>query len=118
MEQQQELRGWVIRGDQQGRAIGYPTANLSRHYFRNHPVKAGVYVAEVIFGKRRQPAAAVIGVDNKLELHLLNWRGNLYGRYLCAILLKRLRSPRRFSSVTKLKQQIGRDVAAVQKYFK
>lgn len=112
---QWELRGRVVRGDGEGRRLGYPTANLTRYYFRWHPVSLGIYAGWASLGRRRYAAAACVGVQRKIEVYLIGYKGRCYGRHLAVILVRRLRGLRNYKSDTALKRQIARDVAAVIK---
>lgn len=105
-----ELRGRVVRGDGWGRTLGYPTANITRHYFHYHPVPNGVYVGTVKLGRRCLPSLAIIGVNNKVEIYILGWRKNIYGRYLVMEIVKKIRPLRSFSSSDKLMLQIKKDI--------
>lgn len=97
--------------------LGYPTANLDRHYFTHHPVPNGVYAGWTIIGARAVRSAAVVGVDGKVEVHLLGWRGSVYGRRLTVRLIKFLRPLRSFRSAQTLRRQIVRDIAAANRFF-
>ncbi|PJE75500.1 hypothetical protein COV04_04320 [Candidatus Uhrbacteria bacterium CG10_big_fil_rev_8_21_14_0_10_48_11] len=105
-----KLRGRVIHGDKVGRKLGYPTANLARHYFNRHPVNDGVYAGIATVNTRRYSAAVVIGVHDKVEVHLIGYRGNLYGTMLEVTLVKKLRVLSRYRSDDMLTLQIARDV--------
>lgn len=115
--------GRVARGDQRGRALGFPTANLHLHR-RATPVR-GVYTVEM-FGIAGEPVAGVAnvgvrptvdGTRSLLEVHLLDFAGDIYGRYVEVDFLYRLREERRFESLEALKRQIGADVAAARQFF-
>ena len=111
------LRGLVVAGDQRGRELGYPTANLDRIEEMLPPT--GVYVGRVrVVGEDAEhDAIANIGtrptVDGSgvsVEVHLLDFDGNLYDRALELRLLARVRSEQRFESLQALRQQIELDV--------
>lgn len=117
-----ELRGRVLRGEGWGRRLGYPTANLDLAYFRRHPVPAGVYAALTTVHGRRYRALAVVGVPftwrpnrHKVEIHLLRFSGDLRGRRLTAVLVKKIRPIRTFKNVPTMLQQIVRDVLAANR---
>ena len=118
-----ELRGRVIRGDGLGCALGYPTANLTRHYFHYHHVPDGVYFGFVNFGASRPPtrsltglpALAIVGVNKKVEVYILNWHKILYGRYLRMELIKKIRPLRSFTSPGALKSQIKKDIIVARR---
>ncbi len=117
------LRGKVTHGDQRGRTIGFPTANLELD--TNHIVPAyGVYACRVLIEDGQHasphplPAVTNVGVrptvdgrQRRLEAHLLDWSGDLYGATLRLSFLHRLRGERKFSGLPELVAQIERDAA-------
>lgn len=117
------MTGRVARGDQRGRTIGFPTANLYLHR-KVTPVQ-GVFAVEMFgVGGEPQPGVANVGVRptvdgtrSLLEVHLLNFSGDLYGRYVEVAFLKKLRDERRFESLDALKAQIARDAEDARAYF-
>jgi riboflavin kinase/FMN adenylyltransferase len=107
-----ELEGAVVLGDQRGGTLGYPTANLSVPAELLVPAY-GIYAGSAL-GHR---AAISIGVnphyggdERRIEPHLLDFEGDLYGRRLIVELWRRLRDERSFSSEEELVAQITRDV--------
>jgi riboflavin kinase / FMN adenylyltransferase len=107
-----ELEGTVVLGDQRGGTLGYPTANLSVPAELLVPAY-GIYAGSAL-GHR---AAISIGVnphyggdERRIEPHLLDFEGDLYGRRLVVELWQRLREERAFSSEDELVAQITRDV--------
>ena len=107
-----ELEGTVVLGDQRGGTLGYPTANLSVPADLLVPAY-GIYAGAAL-GHR---AAISIGVnphyggdERRIEPHLLDFEGDLYGRRLVVELWRRLRDERAFSSEAELGAQITRDV--------
>jgi riboflavin kinase/FMN adenylyltransferase len=107
-----ELEGTVVLGDQRGGTLGYPTANLSVPAELLVPAY-GIYAGSAL-GHR---AAISIGVnphyggdERRIEPHLLDFEGDLYGRRLIVELWRRLRDERAFSSEEELVAQITRDV--------
>ena len=106
--------GEVVRGEQRGRTIGYPTANLVPDPRYVTPAY-GVYAC---IANGSIPAAVSIGVrptfDTKLgelvEAYLLDFDGDLYGTRLELTFLRRLRGELRFDGVEELVRQIERDV--------
>ena len=110
------MKGEVVRGQQRGREIGVPTANLApsdRLYPSN-----GVYAGRVWY--RFQPYPAVINIGHKptfgerqlsVEAHILDWKAPpLYGEHVSFEFHRRLRDERRFPSVRALVDQIHRDI--------
>jgi riboflavin kinase/FMN adenylyltransferase len=111
------VSGITIRGDGRGQQIGYPTANLEISPRRLLPAD-GVYAVNGRFNGVLLRGAANIGVrptvgggPRSLEVHLVGFRGELYGIPLEVRFLERLRDERRFSSMDELAAQIQEDVA-------
>lgn len=113
--------GNVVRGDQIGHKIGFPTANLEVSHLILPPV--GVYAARTELEGRIYRAALNIGVrptvalerpQLRVEAHLLDFAGDLYGREMELEILAKLREERRFDSVEALRRQIAHDVASVR----
>ena len=111
------LEGEVIRGDQRGRGLGFPTANLVCP--QRLQVALGVYVTRVYRQGEAQPHLAVTNVGVNLtfgkdqlsvETHILDFQGDLYGQCLRVEFLEFLRSEQRFPSVEALVEQIERDI--------
>ena len=113
------LLGKVVTGQQLGRTIGFPTANLKVPSEKFLP-RYGVYAANVyheghvfkgVMNVGCRPTVA--GAAPTIEVHLLNWSGDLYGKALKVDLLRFLRPEQKFDSVEALKQQIARDCQSV-----
>jgi riboflavin kinase / FMN adenylyltransferase len=111
-----ELDGTVVAGDQRGGTLGYPTANLALDAELTCP-RHGIYAGEAL-GHR---AAVSIGTnphyggtERRIEPHLLDFEGDLYGRRLVVELWDRLRDEAVFDSEQDLIEQIGRDVEATR----
>jgi riboflavin kinase/FMN adenylyltransferase len=107
-----ELEGTVVLGDQRGGTLGYPTANLSVPGDLLVPAY-GIYAGSAL----EHRAAISIGVnphyggdERRIEPHLLDFEGDLYGRRLVVELWRRLRDEWAFSSEDELVAQITRDV--------
>jgi riboflavin kinase/FMN adenylyltransferase len=109
------LLGRVERGDERGRTLGFPTANLALHHEVCPP--RGVYAARVEVDGVRYRTLVNIGTrptfggspSLHVEAHLLAFEGDLYGRVLEVEFLARLRDERRFESVEALVTQIRAD---------
>lgn len=108
------IAGVVEPGQRLARQLGFPTANVTVHPQAVLP-PAGVY--EVAIGACRgianlglRPTIAEEQKVVRLETHLLNWQGDLYGRFLQVELRRFLRPERRFASVDELRAQIAADV--------
>ena len=114
------LVGTVVTGDRRGRELGFPTANLRFDYEPAMPLQ-GIYAGRVRPALRGvpdgQPSLIAIGtrptfhVDGEMlvEVHLLDWDGDLYGARLGVELVARLRGERRFDGVEALVAQMRRD---------
>ncbi|MGW1444910.1 bifunctional riboflavin kinase/FAD synthetase [Serratia rhizosphaerae] len=117
------ISGRVVHGDELGRTIGFPTANLPLKRLVA-PVK-GVYAVEVYgLGPQPLPGVAnigtrptVAGVRQQLEVHLLDVTMDLYGRHIDVVLRAKLRNEQRFASLDALKQQIANDVVSAREFF-
>ena len=110
--------GRVVRGDNLGREIGFPTANLDLHHELHPP--AGVYACRTrLFsseGKREtHDAVANIGFRPTVEVHLLDFEGDLYGERLELAFFAHLRGEERFPDLASLSAQIQLDVQAARK---
>jgi riboflavin kinase/FMN adenylyltransferase len=112
------LEGEVVHGDHLGRKLGFPTANLALDRLRLVPPD-GVYAARVVEPSR--PGAmsigtrpAVGGTDRRVEVHLLDFDGDLYGRTLRVELLDWLHEQRKYGSLEELIDGIGKDVEEVR----
>lgn len=113
------VAGVVVEGRKLGRQLGFPTANLTVSDEQLPP--EGVWVVEVgTGGGERWRGVANLGrrptVDDggprTLEVHLLDFSGELYGKWIEVEFTRFLRAERKFGSLEELRDQIGRDVAA------
>ena len=110
-----KLIGKVVRGQQLGRTIGFPTANLQLPSDKFLP-RYGVYSVDVSLNQTKIKGVMNIGCrptvegqDPTIEVHLLNWSGDLYGQTLTVSLERFLRAEQKFPSIEALKQQITLD---------
>ncbi len=107
-----EVEGIVVRGDGRGRELGFPTANLDVPEGLLVPPD-GVYAG---WAKDRRAAVSIgtnphfDGVERRVEAHLLDFDGDLYGERLVVELWAPLREQRRFDSLEELVAAIGDDV--------
>ena len=118
------IEGQVIKGDQRGRELGYPTANMSIEGL--HPPKFGVYAvkADVLTGPHAgsYDAVASLGVrpmfgENlpNLETFLFDFKGDLYGAHLSVALVAYLRPELKFDGLDALIAQMDRDSAEARR---
>ena len=120
------MSGRVVQGDQRGRTIGFPTANIHLHR-RVTPLR-GVYAVEM-FGLTGGVESPIKGVANighrptvngtrcQLEVHLFDFDREIYGEYVQVEFIKRLRDEKRFDSFAELKTQIELDAAQARALF-
>ena len=118
------VEGQIIHGDQRGRTIGFPTANLKP---RNRVIpKYGVYAtANLIDGIWRRSITNV-GVrptfdgdkEPSIESYIFDFDGDLYGDVLRVRFLHRIRDERKFNGIEELKNQIEKDTHRALNYFK
>jgi riboflavin kinase/FMN adenylyltransferase len=108
-----QLRGEVMHGDERGRELGFPTANLI-------PAEDLVCPGHGIYACRADGYAAAVSIGVRptfktgrgelIEAYLLDFQGDLYGRTLQLNFLQRLRGERRFDNAKALVEQMQRDV--------
>jgi riboflavin kinase/FMN adenylyltransferase len=110
------ISGVVETGAKRGRTIGFPTANLGG--VRTLVPGTGVYAVRATVDGVTHRAAANVGPNptfgddaRKIEVHLLDFTGDLYGKELRVSFVKRLRDTRPFGGVNELVEQLKRDVA-------
>ena len=111
------VSGKVVRGDRRGATLGFPTANISPDSLRKALPAHGVYVVAVgwkgktSFGMMNIGVRPTVNPTQKvtMEVHLLDFSGDLYGESLRVVFLQRLRDERRFASLEELVAQLQRD---------
>lgn len=113
-----DVDGIVVRGAQRGRAIGVPTANIDPAV--ELAIAPGIYAVTLsVEGGPALPAVASLGTNPTfvedgglvLEVHVLDFSGDLYDRRVRTTFIARLRDELKFSSVDALVEQIRRDIA-------
>jgi riboflavin kinase/FMN adenylyltransferase len=111
------VHGIIVRGDQRGRAIGFPTANLEPLPWSAVPAD-GIYAGHLVRGKELLPAAISIGTnptfrgdERRVEAYVLDFDGDLYGEHVGLSFAQRLRDTIRFDTVEALVSQMHQDVA-------
>ncbi|MGI5215519.1 bifunctional riboflavin kinase/FAD synthetase [Plantactinospora sp. CA-290183] len=122
------LEGVVVRGDQRGREIGFPTANLLCHRYAAVPAD-GIYAAWLVRRAggadqppARLPAAVSIGTnptfsgrERRVEAYVLDFSGDLYGERVALDFVAYLRPMQQFDGVEPLVAQIAEDVAQTRR---
>ncbi len=118
-----EISGRVAHGDKRGRDWGFPTANI--HLNRSKAPLTGIFAVEVL-GLGAEPVNGVANLGNRptvggtrtlLEVHLLDFNEDIYGRRIRVHFLSKLREEERFENFDALKAQIARDKLAAERYF-
>ncbi len=115
--------GRVVYGDQRGRQLGFPTANIFLH--RQATPVQGVYAVRMHgVQKKSLPGVANIGtrptIDGTktlLEVHLFDFNQEIYGQHVTVEFCAKLRDEKRFENIGLLKEQIARDALAARHYF-
>ena len=109
------ISGPVVTGAGRGRKLGFPTANIQ--FAQELVPLPGVYVVEAEVDAKRRPGVANVGFnptfgENSLgvEVHLLDFEGDLYGKPVSVFFRDRIRDERKFKSVDELARQIAKDV--------
>ena len=110
------LAGPVTRGSAVARELGFHTANIDTQGCLVPP--DGIYAGLVRFDAGELPAALYIGTsptikdnpEQTVEVHILDYQGELYGRHLEVVILKKLRDERKFPDRESLKRQIAEDI--------
>ncbi len=109
------LDGRVVSGVGRGRQLGFPTANLQTA--KELLPMPGVYAVKVRLGRRLYDAVANLGFrptfadgGESMEIHLLDFSADLYGKRLRVYFIERLRGERRFASAAELSAAIGADI--------
>ncbi|MEV0127021.1 bifunctional riboflavin kinase/FAD synthetase [Dactylosporangium sp. NPDC050688] len=117
------VEGVVVRGDQRGRELGFPTANLLTSANAAIPAD-GIYAAWVIRDRDRvaYPAAVSVGTnptfsgkERRVESFILDFTGDIYGERIAVDFVERLREQRTYSGVEPLVTQIHDDVAQARR---
>lgn len=118
-----KLGGQVIQGDQRGRELGFPTANMEIKKGRVIPSN-GVYAVDVIFKNKLYHAIANIGTNptfngsvRHIEVHILDFNMNIYDEIIEIQFIKKIRNEKEFESKNKLISQIKLDIQAAFKNF-
>lgn len=120
------VSGAVVKGSERGKSLGFPTANIECGSSFVFPPQ-GVYVVKVLLGKKKYPAIANIGTRPSfgkqnfklyLEVHILDFSKNIYGKHLEVEFLKKTRNEKRFPTPQALIRQIQKDEISARKYFK
>lgn len=118
------ISGKVVRGQQLGRQLGAPTANVHLHRYRS-PLSGVFVVSTTLDNGEVLPGVANVGVrptvsgDTKpiLEVHLFDRNDDLYGQTIVVEFVDKIREEKRFSGIDELRQQIQKDIQQAKKWL-
>jgi riboflavin kinase / FMN adenylyltransferase len=117
------VEGLVVRGNERGHTLGFPTANL--HPENRVIPKNGVYVTGTLIDGQWRRSVTNVGtrptfeseVEPSVETFVIDWEGDLYGDVIRVRFLHRLRDERKFDSLALLRAQITKDVCRARGFF-
>lgn len=118
------LKGKVIQGDQRGRTIGFPTANLDIQW--NLKPRVGVYATKVVVKGQEYNSMTNVGwnptvsdekLQLKIETHIFDFDQQIYGDEIVVKFFKFLRDEKKFNSFDELKNQLGFDQTQCRDFF-
>ena len=122
-----EFFGKVIAGQAIGRELGYPTANIDIESEIKMLPKSGVYAANILLpdGSVKggmlnigvRPSVGLATNKTCVEIHVLDFNGDLYGSHVTVQLLSRFRSEKKFDSLFELTEQLQQDEEDIRAYF-
>ncbi len=118
-----DIDGLVVHGAARGRTIGVPTANIAPH--SDLPISGGIYAVTLRVDGTELPAVASLGTNptfveggaQTLEVHVLDWDGDLYDKVVRTTFVARLRDEEKYDSIDALVAQINADIAAARALF-
>ena len=117
------VSGQVVRGKQRGASLGFPTANLSR--VTKQIPKPGVYAVSVEWAGKLYAGVANIGYQPtfggdklEIEVHLLDFKQDIYGENIILFFIERLRDEQAFTGPDQLKAQIAQDCSLARQILK
>lgn len=113
--------GTVIRGNSLASKLGFPTANIDPHHEVIPP--SGVYAVTVIFKNKKLKGICNIGTkptfmktgERHIEIHIFNFKRNIYGEYLEVRFLKKIREEQKFTSAAALSSRIKKDIISAKR---
>jgi riboflavin kinase / FMN adenylyltransferase len=120
------ILGTVVKGNQVGRTIGYPTVNIEPTFAQKLIPGNGIYVVEVEIENVKYKAVANVGnrptvVENQIfpnvEAFIFDFNRDVYGKAISILFKHKLRDELKFSSLEKLVEQIGKDVENAKQWF-
>lgn len=124
-----QLSGKVIKGDQIGRTLGFPTANLFIEESYKLIPSDGIYAVRLDIMNGNEPAEQVAGMayigdrptingmSRNIEVNIFDFNKDIYGRMIRMQFLKYLRGDQKFNSLDELKEQLKRDEKAARTFL-
>jgi len=116
------LKGTVVTGHAIGRTIGIPTANLDPE--KELYPRSGIFAVRVLIDERPEKGVLSIGSNPtfpgkgfSLEVHILGFEGELYGKQIELVFIQKLRDEKKFDSPELLVEQIKRDIEDARRIF-
>lgn len=116
-----KIWGKVRRGQNRGKKLGYPTANLTLR----KEVPQGIYISKTTIGGTTFPSVSFVGnaktygeKEVRLETHIFSFNKNIYNMWISIRLIKKIRENKKFDSGEDLARQIKKDVEITKEYFK
>ena len=114
------IKGLVIKGEQRGRKIGFPTCNIN---LKEYVIpRLGVYSVKIKIGKKLKKGIANIGYRPTfsgksilLEVNIFGINSNLYKRMIIVNFIKFIRKEKKFKNINELRSQIGKDIKKAKK---
>ena len=110
-----EVVAEVVSGNQLGRKLGFPTANMditNRTDITNGVYRSLIVIDGVVYNSMSNVGVrpSVDSTGRWLETHVFDFHGDLYGKVLCVQLVEKIRDERKFASVAELRQQLEHDM--------
>ncbi len=116
------LSGKVIHGEKRGRKLGYPTANIE--IYKSYPIN-GIFLVNILFEDRKLFGLAswgnkptFSGIDHVLEVNILDFESDIYGKQLKVIFIDKIRDQVKFSNQDELIEQMNNDKKTAENLIK
>ena len=107
------LSGKVIHGEKRGRRLGYPTANIE--IYKSYPIN-GIFLVNILFEDKKLFGLAswgnkptFSGIDHVLEVNILDFESDIYGKQLKVIFIDKIRDQIKFDNQDELIEQMNKD---------
>jgi riboflavin kinase/FMN adenylyltransferase len=112
------LSGKVIHGEKRGRRLGYPTANIE--IYKSYPIN-GIFLVNILFEDKKLFGLAswgnkptFSGIDHVLEVNILDFESDIYGKQLKVIFIDKIRDQIKFDNQDELIEQMNKDKKTVE----